>query len=160
MEKLQQFFSRSAGCFLFCNGFDYQGLNVRFWWSFVFYQILVACENSHLSLLFASRNVLPEGMSVSQLQRFHTDDIKMFICLESGQELWLVNIVVILIVLAMFTKDRQKTNDYTVTVMIKRGQKWKHKRKLLGLSKMKLAPQKSQPSKNFDKGYNFKKSRN
>ena len=84
----------------------------------------------------------------------------MFICLESGQELWLVNIVVILIVLAMFTKDRQKTNDHTVTVMIKRGQKWKHKRKLLGLSEMKLAPQKSQPSKNFDKGYNFKKSRN
>ena len=35
----------------------------------------------------------------------------------------MVNIVVILIVLAMFTKDRQKTNDHTVTVMIKRGQK-------------------------------------
>ena len=157
MEKLQQFFSRTASCFLFCNVFDYQGLNVRVWWSFVFYQILVACENSHLSLLFAFRNVLPEGMSVSQLQRFHTDDIKC----SSDWIIWSRALIgqhgsyIILI-----TKDRQKTNDQTVTVMIKRGQKWKHKRNLLGLSKMKLAPQKSQPSKNFDKGYNFKKSRN
>ena len=82
--------------------------------------MLVTCENSHLSLLFASRNVLPEGMSVSQLQRFHTDDIKC----SSDWIIWSRALIgqhssyIILI-----TKDRQKTNDHTVTVMIKRGQK-------------------------------------
>ena len=34
----------------------------------------VACKNSHFSLLFTAGNVSHGGMSVTQWQKFHTDD--------------------------------------------------------------------------------------
>ena len=35
----------------------------------------VACENSHFSLLFATENISRGGMSATQQQKLHTDDV-------------------------------------------------------------------------------------
>ena len=35
---------------------------------------LLSCENTHLSLLLATRDVLPGGMTIPHWQKFHTDD--------------------------------------------------------------------------------------
>ena len=40
----------------------------------------LACENSHFSSLLAAGNVLRGGTSVTQSQKFHTDDINQFYC--------------------------------------------------------------------------------
>ena len=45
---------------------------------------MVACENSHFSLLVAAGDVLPEGTSATQQQKFHNDDINQFLHNKSG----------------------------------------------------------------------------
>ena len=39
-------------------------------------QTAIACGNCHLSTLFAAEDVSRGGMSVTQQQKFYTDDIK------------------------------------------------------------------------------------
>ena len=39
-------------------------------------EVCIACENIHFSSLFATRHVSRRGTSVTQRQKFHTDDIK------------------------------------------------------------------------------------
>ena len=45
---------------------------------------LIAYEDSHFSLLFAAGDVLHGGMSVSQQQKFHTDDVNQCLHNKSG----------------------------------------------------------------------------
>ena len=67
---------------------------------------IIACEYSCSSLHFTANEILSRGMSETQWQKFRTDDLK--ICLESGQELWLINVVVKLFYI-LLTNDRKKT---------------------------------------------------
>ena len=66
----------------------------------------LACENSRFSWLLAARKVSSGETS---------DDGRTYwwrkICPESGQELWLVDIIVILFYL-LFTNDRQTTKGH------------------------------------------------
>ena len=39
---------------------------------------LIACENSRFSSLFAAGDVSRGGMSATQRQKFHTDDVNLF----------------------------------------------------------------------------------
>ena len=66
---------------------------------------IVACEYSCFSLFLTARDVLSRGTSAPQRQNFHMYSCK--ICPEFGQELWLVDIVVILFYL-LIMHDRQK----------------------------------------------------
>ena len=66
---------------------------------------IIACEYSCFSLFLTARDVSPGGTSAPQRQNFHTYSCK--ICPEFGQELWLVDIVVILFYL-LIMHDRQK----------------------------------------------------
>ena len=44
----------------------------------------LACENSHFSSLLTAGNVLRGGMSATQCQKFHTDDINQCLNNQSG----------------------------------------------------------------------------
>ena len=69
---------------------------------------VVACEYSRFSQLLTTWDVLPEGISVTQQQKFYTDEVKSVL---NGQELCLVDIVVILFYL-LLRSDRQKTKGH------------------------------------------------
>ena len=45
---------------------------------------MVACENSHFSLLFIAGDVLRRRMSATQQQKLHTDDINQYLHNISG----------------------------------------------------------------------------
>ena len=47
----------------------------------------LACENSHFSSLLAAGNVLRGGMSATQCQKFHTDDINQLYIINPVQSL-------------------------------------------------------------------------
>ena len=84
----------------------------------------------------------------------------MFICLESGEELWLANIVVILIVLAIFHKGQTKDKWPHSDSNDQKRAKMKTQKESSRAFHNEISPPKIPTFKNFNKWYNFKKSRN